>query len=227
MHAASDSLSSSRRERRSAELRERLFRSALTLFGKKGYAETTVEDITEAADVGKGTFFNYFPSKEHVLLAFAEMQLARLESVVGEALRSSLPVRDCVHRIVHRMAEVPIQNPAVVRALLHAHLSSSVVRQGMFRFHQTQQQVMGSLFRHGQQRGEIRKDLRPEDMAMVLRQTIFGTLLFWSLTGDASLADRIEQSLHMLLNGLVARDVALDAQPRNIAEPPDPGREAE
>ena len=63
----------SRRERRSAELRERLFRSALQLFAQKGFAETTVEDITEAADVGKGTFFNYFPSKDHILLAFSDM----------------------------------------------------------------------------------------------------------------------------------------------------------
>src|SRR5262252_6414425 len=137
----------SRRERRSAELRERLFRAALALFASKGYAETTVEDITEAADVGKGTFFNYFPSKEHVLLAFAEMQLAKLEVVVRQA--------------------------------------------------------MGRLFQHGQQRGEIRADLRAEDIALVWRQTIFGTLLFWSLLGDASLTERIEQSLNMLLNGLV------------------------
>ena len=55
---------SSRRVRRSAETRERLFRTALDLFARKGFSETTVEDITEAADLGKGTFFNYFPSKE-------------------------------------------------------------------------------------------------------------------------------------------------------------------
>src|SRR5262252_2497906 len=87
-------LASSRRERRSAELRERLFRSALALFASKGYAETTVEDITEAADVGKGTFFNYFPSKEHILMAFGEMQLARLESVIREAEQSDQPMRE-------------------------------------------------------------------------------------------------------------------------------------
>src|ERR1700730_7217999 len=74
-----------RRERRSAETREKLFRAALNLFARKGFTETTVEDITEAADVGKGTFFNYFPSKDHILLAFVEMQLEKLESAVSEA----------------------------------------------------------------------------------------------------------------------------------------------
>src|SRR3974390_3746998 len=81
-----------RRSRRSAETRERLFRAALDVFSKKGFAETTVEDITNAADVGKGTFFNYFPSKDHVLLAFAEMQIARLRDAVEEARRTSLPI---------------------------------------------------------------------------------------------------------------------------------------
>ena len=58
---------SNRRERHRSEIRERIFSSALRLFAEHGYLQTTVEDITEAADVGKGTFFNYFPTKEHVL----------------------------------------------------------------------------------------------------------------------------------------------------------------
>ena len=53
---------SGRRERRRLETRDRLYRAALELFGERGFLETTVEDITEAADVGKGTFFNYFPT---------------------------------------------------------------------------------------------------------------------------------------------------------------------
>jgi AcrR family transcriptional regulator len=209
---------SSRRERRSAELRERLFRSALALFGKKGFAETTVEDITEAADVGKGTFFNYFPSKEHILLAFAEMQLSKLENIVGEVLQSNQPVRATLHHIVERMTEAPIQNPAVVRALLLAHLSSPVVRQEMFRFHDMQRRLLGGLFRHGQQRGEIRTDLRAEDIAQVWRQTIFGTLLFWTLAGDSSLTGRVEQSLNMLLDGLVPRDLPHSTQSQTPGE---------
>src|SRR5215469_10505751 len=105
----------SRRERRSAELRERLFRSALALFASKGYAETTVWDITEAADVGKGTFFNYFPSKEHILMAFGEMQLGKLEAVINDARRSDQPMRAVLQNLVMRMTEEPIRNPDFAR----------------------------------------------------------------------------------------------------------------
>ena len=195
----------SRRLRRSAELRERLFRAALSLFAKKGYAETTVEDITQEADLGKGTFFNYFPSKEHVLMAFGEMQLAKLEIFVRDAQQSDLPMRDILHKLVLRMTEEPVRNPAIVRALLLANLSSAAVRGAMLRIHDRNRVLLGKLIRRGQERGEIRTDFPPEEIAQVWRQTIFGTLLFWSLLGDHTLAERIEQSLNFFWDGIALR----------------------
>lgn len=198
----------SRRLRHSAELRERLFRAALVLFGKKGYAQTTVEDITEAADVGKGTFFNYFPTKEHILMAFGEMQLGKLEAIVRDAQQSDLPMREVLRMLVLRMTEEPIRNPAMVRALLQANLTAVPVRGGMLRIHDRNRALLGQLIRHGQERNEIRTDLPAEEIAQVWRQTIFGTLLFWSLAGDASLTERIEQSMNILWSGIASHPSA-------------------
>ena len=192
----------SRRERRSAELRERLFRSALALFASKGYAETTVEDVTEAADVGKGTFFNYFPSKEHILMAFGEMQLAKLESVISEAQKSDRPMPEVLRTLVLRMTEEPIRNPAIVRALLQANLSSVPVRGEMLRIHDQNRRLISRLIRHGQERGEIRTDLPAEEIAQVWRQMVFGTLMFWSLVGDETLVARIETAIQLLWDGV-------------------------
>src|SRR5882757_10112652 len=213
---SSDAVLPSRRERRSADIRERLFRSALHLFAQKGFAETTVEDITEAADVGKGTFFNYFPTKEHILMAFGEMQLGKLEAIVHDTKQSDLPMQEVLRVLVLRMTEEPIRNPAIVRALLQANLSSVRVRGAMLRIHDRNRALLGQLIRHGQERSEIRTDLPPEEIAQVWRQTIFGTLLFWSLAGDASLTQRMEQSLNLLLDGIVARDhSSASLQPQN------------
>jgi AcrR family transcriptional regulator len=191
-----------RRERRSAELRERLFRSALALFASKGYAETTVEDITEAADVGKGTFFNYFPSKEHILTAFGEMQLAKLESVISEAQKSDQPMPEVLRTLVLRMTEEPIRNPAIVRALLQANLTSVPVRGEMLRIHDQNRRLISRLIRHGQERGEIRADMPAEEIAQVWRQMVFGTLMFWSLVGDETLVARIETAIRLLWSGI-------------------------
>src|ERR1022692_2791566 len=74
-----------RRQRRAAETRLRLFLCALQLIAERGFPNVTVEDITEAADVGKGTFFNYFATKDHVLGVMTEIQLGKVREAASLA----------------------------------------------------------------------------------------------------------------------------------------------
>lgn len=195
-----------RRSRRSAELRERIFRAALDLFARKGFAETTVEDITNAADVGKGTFFNYFPSKDHILLAFAEMQLGRLRQAVDEARQSSEPLPKFLRSLTTRMTAEPSRNPDIIRVLLLAFLSNPQVRQAMMDLQARVLALHAEMVQLGQERGEIRNDLPPIAIAQVFRQMIFGTLLIWSLYGDASLQSRMDSAFEIIWTGLTPRN---------------------
>ena len=195
-----------RRQRRSTETRERLFRAALRLFAEQGFAETTVEDITNAADVGKGTFFNYFPSKEHILIAFSDMQLSKLQATVEQMRARPEPMRSFFRAMTLRMTEEPSKSPDVVRALLQANLSSSSVRSVMLERSARAEGLLTQLVQIGQERGEFRRDVPALELAQVFRQTIFGTLLMWSLHGDASLSDRIERALEILWMGLAPRE---------------------
>src|SRR6202051_3001883 len=131
MNSSFTTASPDRRQRRSSQTRERLFRAALDLFARRGFADTTVEDITNAADVGKGTFFNYFPSKDHMLLAFGEMQLGKLQSIIENLRRTREPVPQFFRTLAVRMTAEPARNPSIVRALLLANLSSTPVRERM------------------------------------------------------------------------------------------------
>ena len=203
---------SGRRQRRSAEIRERLFRSALALFAKKGFAETTVEDITEAADVGKGTFFNYFPSKDHILIAFGEMQLGRLEAAIAEVRRTNEPIPQFLRSLGTRMTQEPARNPEIMRALLQAYLSTTPVREAMLDLQKRVQGLHTQMIRLGQEQGKIRNDLPAEEIAYAFRQTIFGTVLIWSLYGDATLHARIESAFNLLWTGMAPRSGVTKSQ---------------
>jgi AcrR family transcriptional regulator len=205
-----------RRQRHAAEIRERLFRSALDLFAQHGFADTTVEDITNSADVGKGTFFNYFPSKDHILLAFAEMQLAKLQSFIENLRNTGEPVPQFLRTLGMRMTEEPGRNPSMVRALLLANLSSTPVREAM-RVNQARGHALLTEFvKMGQERGELRNDLPAGEIAHVFRQTVFGTLLIWSLYGDDSLANRIQTALEVLWQGLSPRIAPVQQPPAGV-----------
>ncbi len=73
-----------RRARRKQQTREALLEAALRLFGKHGVYETRVEDVTEDADVGKGAFYNYYPSKAALVADFIARGVNRLsETYLG------------------------------------------------------------------------------------------------------------------------------------------------
>jgi AcrR family transcriptional regulator len=200
-----DSPSPDRRQRRSAELRERLFRAALTLFAKKGFSETTVEDITNAADVGKGTFFNYFPSKDHILIAFSDMQIAKLQDGVHQVRDSREPMTSFLRALSVRLSAEPGRSPDVVRALLQANLASDTIRGAMRKNYLRGHALLTELMQVAQERKEFRQDIPAAELAHVFRQTVLGTLLVWSVFGDTSLPERIDAALNVLWTGMLPR----------------------
>ena len=78
-----------RRERKKAQTRQALIDAAWELFDEKGYADTTIEDITERVDVSSRTFFRYFPAKEAVV--FAEEEGSDKQRLLAEALAARPP----------------------------------------------------------------------------------------------------------------------------------------
>jgi AcrR family transcriptional regulator len=76
----------SRVARRKAKTNRRLLDVARNLFFEKGIYWAKVEDITESADLGKGTFYKYFDSKETIIRVLLEEGLGELLLKTEEAL---------------------------------------------------------------------------------------------------------------------------------------------
>jgi len=74
----------SRRARRKEETRQRIIAAALELMQEKPFDQVTVEEIAERADVAKGTFFLYFPSKEQLLHAYMEEMIEDVYEILEQ-----------------------------------------------------------------------------------------------------------------------------------------------
>ncbi len=183
-----------RRQRRAAETRVRLFRCALQLFAERGFPKVTVEDITEAADVGKGTFFNYFESKDHVLGVMAEIQLGKVREAATLAGSGKQSIYSVLHRLFLRVAEEPGRSPDLARALISSFLASEGVRRLIDRNMSEGRKIVAKVVAAGQKRGEIDPRLKKERVALQLQQAFMGTLLLWSLHGEPALETWVEES---------------------------------
>jgi AcrR family transcriptional regulator len=196
-----------RRQRRAAETRLRLFRCALQLFAQRGFPNVTVEEITEAADVGKGTFFNYFESKDHVLGVMAEIQLGKVREAVARAGHGSQTIQSVLHQLFLRAAEEPRRSPDLARALISCFLVSEGVRELIERNMQEGRKLIAKVVAAGQKRGEIDPRLKKEKVAIQVQQAFMGTVLFWSLHQAPELETWIENSFQHFW-----RAVALSSQ---------------
>lgn len=82
----STSADSVRDGRTRPETRERLLEAATQVFAEKGYYATAVDDIVHASKTSKGSFYNFFPSKQEIFLALVDRLYGRLVSRLEEAI---------------------------------------------------------------------------------------------------------------------------------------------
>lgn len=73
------------RQKKALETREKLLKTSLDLFNKYGFEHVSVEQITKACNVSKGTFYTHFPSKYDVILE-KFMELDQFYSTVEKIL---------------------------------------------------------------------------------------------------------------------------------------------
>jgi AcrR family transcriptional regulator len=159
----------SRRERKKQETRQRLLECAWQLFQERGYDDTTVEDITEAVDVAKGTFFNYFETKEALL---DELALWRIDLLGNHVLAADDVPEDAVahiKRLVRAMAAEFSPDRELPQHLLMARISAPIRHESAHRLGS----IMHDLVQQGQASGEIRADLDAGLIARLLLTSAF------------------------------------------------------
>jgi AcrR family transcriptional regulator len=92
------------RERKKLQTRDKIERVALQLFAERGYDETTLADIADAADVSRRTIFAYFESKEDILFCDEPLLYERLEQMLTQRPPGATTV-DALREFVSSVSE--------------------------------------------------------------------------------------------------------------------------
>jgi TetR/AcrR family transcriptional regulator, cholesterol catabolism regulator len=172
-----------RRERRKQEVLARIRAAALELFCEKGYDATTVEEIAERADVAKGTFFNYFPRKDSVLLALAEDGFEALRAELGPPDAWSGTARQQFQRLYLKLAGAVEENPDLWRVMLIENMRNFWLREHEDSMEREFHAMTRTVLERARQRGEFLCPFPVEVAASLLEAAYFTTMVDWLRRG--------------------------------------------
>lgn len=196
----------SRRERKKEETRHRIFHAAIDLFREKGFESTTVDEITERADVARGTFFNYFPRKDSVLAYLSESRLQAVEAEAGVLVADRGRARDKLLDL-YLGASLPYEEDRELsRYVLLELMSRGFAPSEEMGLRTRWDELILQLVRQGQAKGELRRDTGAERIGALLTGVYYAVLYQWAcLPQDVfALQEELRAQLELALDGVTA-----------------------
>jgi AcrR family transcriptional regulator len=213
-----------RRERRRREVFERLLNAARDIIVTRGLENATVKDITDAADVGKGTFFLHFRSKEHVVPALLERDSIIYQRALERARSGESVIKLFETLLSVNQTALSLDNTTFFRSHVLAVIAKDDVRELSMRSLTVNSERLEALLALGQERGEIRRDYTAADMVRLTQQVSLGArlLAMWGKFDPS--ADYLTSSRQLLLALMQAPPISLSKPARRAAIPAERGK---
>ncbi|WP_417913199.1 TetR/AcrR family transcriptional regulator [Candidatus Electronema sp. TJ] len=148
------------REQKKQKTRTAIMEAAFTLFGERGYENTSISALAKAAGIGKGTIYSYFSSKSEILLAFCEDELDCLHLELQRTIPADAPLEEKLLHVFMYEFRYVTKNKGFGRTLMRElifpkELTTEKSRQIEEQFIQ----FFVLMFTEAQERGQLRRDI--------------------------------------------------------------------
>lgn len=187
------------RERRGDRTRAALVKIALELFGRQGIERTSIDEITQAANVAKGTFYVHFRRKQDVLIE----ALARIFDALDP---SSLPANaaDALHGLGEQLVEAVAEVPRSVVGRMVREIIGN--QEDWVRILGERRRGLTSLIQpivaQGQATGDLRDDQAAARLAQSLAVLWFSNIILWAERPDERpLITDLDKAISLFLDG--------------------------
>jgi len=220
-----ESRQESRSERRPESRPHELLDAALRVFAERGYRNTRIDDVAEAAGVTKGAIYHYFATKEELLLRAIESYHDRTFGAIDEILRDAAGPVSARIRLMMRKAFGPT-DPTGQRMTLALILQG--VRHDVPLAHRhwlrggpiKGWRLLESLIEEGKSTGEFRADVDAEVAARVMIAGLITQLVWQPIASDVpelqiDIDRLIDSSVEFLLHGLMPAVLVASSVSRN------------
>jgi TetR/AcrR family transcriptional regulator, transcriptional repressor for nem operon len=177
------------------------------LFNKKGYAGTSLNDITQVTGLTKGSIYGNFGGKDEVALAVFDYNLKKVTSIFEAEMSKCTTTKEKLMMYVKVYSEFqnfafpaggcPMQNTAIEADDTHPQLKKKALNAIL-----TWKKGIANIIEQGIKNKEIREDVHAEQIALTMIATIEGMTMISNLTGKANYRKLIIQSIEKMITDL-------------------------
>lgn len=193
------------RQKKALETRSKLLHKSLELFGKYGFEHVTIEQITKACDVSKGTFYTHFPSKYDVILEkFKEFDTFydTVEKEIDSTLSASEKILTLYNeqmlyiiKVVGKDVLATVYTAAMTNQVEEDHYLISPQRK-IF-------QILNNYIAEGVASGEFRQDVSIADMQSMIQRCMRANVYDWLIHNETfDLVKEMRLFTSVVLDGL-------------------------
>ena len=198
----------SRREREKIYKRTEILSAAVPLFAEKGYDNTTIEDIAEKAEIGKGTLYNYFSSKEDIYWGILEEIFTDYLEGLTQIDRNYISFLDFIRQLTRELFGFCVENhnAFIIITRLRTSLTreTSKLTQSMIDYQNKVDMIFISRVKKAIENNEI-NDIEPKTFFTLYRSMIFPYIynqMFCNQKDNLDIEAESELIVNILFNGI-------------------------
>ncbi|AMX84450.1 TetR family transcriptional regulator [Geobacillus subterraneus] len=140
-----------------SDRKRQIIEAASQSFAAFGYKATTMEQIAKLANVGKGTIYTFFKSKEELLDEIVSSLIAEIKAEAEQAMDPSLPFSENVHRALYRILEFRQRHQLTAKLLQEVRsIGTAAVQEVLTKLDRAMVEFIRQKIETAVEKGEIR-----------------------------------------------------------------------
>jgi TetR/AcrR family transcriptional regulator len=185
------------------DLRQRVVTAAEKSFSMFGYKGTTMDQVARIANVGKGTIYTFFDSKEALFISILNSLIDDLKRTAETAIDEERPFFDNLEQALRGILTYRQQHELFVKLIQEVReIGTGAVVDGLAYVEDAIVQFITRHLREGQRRGDV-APCNSEVVAFVMLRTYTSLVVEWEQRHAPLSDEEIRQTFHQLFaNGL-------------------------
>jgi AcrR family transcriptional regulator len=155
---------------------EEILEKAVLLFAAHGYANTDTQYLADQLQIGKGTLYRYFRSKEEIFLAAVDLSMQKLHESVCASVELAADPLDRIRQGVRGYLAFFVEHPEVVELMIQERAIFRDKRKSTYfqrnaEFAKQWQQLYGQLIAEG-----LLRDMPPQRISNIISELLYGAM---------------------------------------------------